>query len=142
MALARARHWISMAAVFILAAACADLKAMMALSLALQKQYGVEASVKVTNETHLTITFDELPEAIAKAAGDSAARSQFARDVASFTKANYGNAARLEDITIAFSHVRNFGGAVTITHTEAPYRFAMRDIPSQSPSAAPPDSTR
>ena len=141
MALARARHWISMAGVLILAAACADLKAMMALSLALQKQYGVEAAVKVTNETHLTITFDELPDAIAKAAGDSAARSQFARDVAGFTKANYANAARLQDITIAFSHVRSLG-AVTITHTEAPYTFAMRDIPSQAASAAPPDSTR
>ena len=130
-----------MAAAFILAAACADLKAVMTLSLALQKQYGVEAAVKVTNETHLTITFDELPEAIAKAAGDSAARSQFARDVASFTKANYTNAARLEDITIAFTHVRSLG-AVTITHIQAPYTFAMRDIPSQPVSAATPDSTR
>lgn len=140
MTLARARYWIPVAAVVILAA-CAEFKAVMALSSKLQQHYGVQTMVNLRNETHLTVTFGALPEELAKAGDDSTVRAQFARDVASFAKANYANAARLEDITIAFSHVRSLG-AVTITRTEAPYTFAMRDIPSQPPSAATPDSTR
>jgi hypothetical protein len=112
------------------------MKAMLALSVALQRQYGVEVAVKLTNQTHLTITFDELPTTVERAGADSTARARFARDAATFAKANYTGAARLEDITIAFSHVRSLG-VVTITHTDAPYTFAVGDIPSASPSATP-----
>jgi hypothetical protein len=121
-------------AVFVLAA-CAQFKDMLALSSALQKQYGVQAMVKMTNSTHLTITFDQIPDAVEKAGDDSTARAQFAREAARFVKANYPGAAELEDVTIAFSHVRSLG-VVTITHTEAPYTFAMRDIPSLPPASA------
>ena len=132
----RSRSVACLTAAVLLLAACGEMKAMLALALALQKQYGVAASVKETNEAHLTVTFDQLPDAVEKAGGDSTARARFAQDAASFVKAKYAGAARLQDITIAFSHVRSVG-PVTITHTEAPYTFAMRDIPPPPPDSAP-----
>ena len=71
----------------------------------------------------------------------AAALTQFALDVATFVKSNYTNAARLEDVTIAFSHVRSLG-PVTITHTESPYTFAMREIPAPIPTAPALPATR
>lgn len=91
----RSRLVACLTAAVLVLAGCDDLEAMLTLSSAVQRHYGVQPVVKVTNEAHLTITFD-----------------------------------------LAFAHVRSLG-PLTITHTDAPFTFAMRDIPSPLPSSAP-----
>lgn len=110
----------------LLVAACADMKALFALSSALQRQYGVAATVTLSNDSHLVITFQEPPPAMAKA--DSAGRAQVAESIAAFAKAHYPGAGQLEDVTVAFAHVRTMG-PLTITQRDAPYSFAVHDLP-------------
>jgi hypothetical protein len=89
--------------------------------------------VKLSNDTHLILTFQRSPAALEKA--DSAGRAQFAEDVATFAKGQYPRAARLQDVTIAFSNVTSMG-PITITHSDAPYTFRMEDLPSATDSTA------
>ena len=117
---------VFLALTILLAGACADLQDLMTLSSSIREHYGAAANVNLTNHSHLRITFQNLPEGALKV--DSTGRGQFARDVAAFAKAHYPKAAELEDVTIAFATVKSTG-PITITHTDAPYSFAVRDLP-------------
>ena len=105
--------------------ACGDLKEVMALSAALQEQYHAPANVSINNGSHLTVTFQNLPQESFK--GDSAGKERFARDVAMFAKTHYRDSAKLDDIRIVFASVKS-AGAITITRSDAPYSFAARDL--------------
>lgn len=120
----RARLLMLFAALVSLAA-CADLKALLALSNALSQQYHMQANVNLSNN-HLTI---RLPtDAVDAMKLDSLGREGFAHDVAAFTKAHYANASQLEDISIGFERHSSFGGA-QLTVRETPYTFRVSDLP-------------
>jgi hypothetical protein len=106
--------------------ACADVKALMSLSAALHSEYHMEAKVNLKNSSHLTITFPA--ESIEALKLDSAGRAGFARDVATFAKGHYQQAARLEDVSIAFASETKFAGA-ELTRTETPYTFRAGELP-------------
>ena len=108
----------------VLLSGCDGFKDTLALSGAIQKQYGVPANVNLTNGSHLIITFQNLPQ---QTKGDSTDRAKFAAQVASFTKAHYAHADELDDVTIAFAQVKS-AGPLTLTRTDAPYTFATKDI--------------
>ena len=112
--------------VAVCAVACADVKALMSLSSALQSQYHMQAQVHLKNRSHLTITFPT--ESIEALKLDSAGRAGFARDVAAFTKAHYQQASQLDDVSIAFASETRFAGA-EITRTETPYTFRAGELP-------------
>lgn len=109
----------------VLVAGCADIKEIVNLAVAIQQEYKAPANVNVRNKSHLVITFQNAPQAAAKA--DNVERAEFARGVARFATAHYKKAAELEDITIAFADVSS-NGPVTVTRTDAPYRFSMREL--------------
>lgn len=112
--------------VAVCAVACADVKALMSLSSALQSQYHMQAQVHLKNRSHLTITFPT--ESIEALKLDSAGRAGFARDVAAFAKAHYQQASQLDDVSIAFASETRFAGA-EITRTETPYTFRAGELP-------------
>jgi hypothetical protein len=108
------------------AVACADLKDIMAVSKAVQDRYHMPANVNLNNRSHLTITFQNAPVASMKL--DSAGLEEFARGVAAFAKSHYPKASELEDVTVTFATVSD-NGPITITKTDAPHRYAVRDLP-------------
>lgn len=112
--------------VAVCAVACADVKALMSLSSALQSQYHMQAQVHLKNRSHLTITFPT--ESIEALKLDSAGRAGFARDVAGFAKAHYQQASQLDDVSIAFASETRFAGA-EVTRTETPYTFRAGELP-------------
>jgi hypothetical protein len=99
---------------------------------ALKKEYHVPANVNLNNRTHLSITFQSPPAAVAK--GDEAAREWVAREAATFAKQHYLEAGQLDDITITFANVSNYG-PVTVTRTDTPFSFRVRDLPDVIPVA-------
>jgi hypothetical protein len=113
---------------------CSDFKAMFALSAALQKEYHVPANVNLNNRTHLSITLQNLPAGLLD--GDDSSRQRFARELATFAKSHYAESSRLDDITIAFANVRGYG-PVTVTRTDAPFSFRIRELPDVIPAAPP-----
>ena len=117
---------LSVLLVAVFAAACADVKALMSLSAALQSQYHMQAQVHLKNRSHLTITLPT--ESIDALKLDSAGRAGFARDVAGFAKGHYQQAAQLEDVSIAFASETKLAGA-EITRTETPYTFRAGELP-------------
>jgi hypothetical protein len=105
---------------------CADIRDLGSLSGQLAQEFHAPASLNLSNGSHLRITFQNLPPGM-YASADSG-RQQFARDVARFAKAHYAKASQLQDITIAFTQVTN-AGPVSVTRSDAPYSFPVRDLP-------------
>jgi hypothetical protein len=106
--------------------ACDDLRDVMAVSSAVQERYHMAANVRLNNNSHLAITFQNAPVASMKL--DSAGLEEFARGVAAFAKAHYPKAKQLEDVTVAFSTVSD-NGPITIERTEAPHRYLASELP-------------
>lgn len=102
---------------------CAALKDLNVLSSALAQRYHTQATVTLSNGSHLRITFQNVP-----------AGAFDPESVARFAKANYPRADSLDDITIAYVQVTSTG-PLTVTHTDAPTTFLVRDLQS-APRAA------
>jgi hypothetical protein len=107
------------------AVACADLKAVVALSEAIQTQYHLPANVAINNNSHLTITFPK--DAVAELKLTDDARASFARNVASFAVSHYHGGTPLSDVRIAFQSVSNTG-PITVTRTDAPFTFLASEL--------------
>jgi Mg2+ and Co2+ transporter CorA len=119
----RLRRFIAIVAA-VLATGCADLKEIVNLAVAIQEQFKAPANVNIINGSHMMITFRNAPQA---AKSDNTDRAAIAREVARFATTHYTKAAQLEDITIAFAEVSS-NGAVTVTRTERPYTFPIREL--------------
>ena len=102
-----------------------DIKAVMALSEAIQAEYHMPAHVAINNGSHLTVTFPK--EAVADLKLSDEDRADFARRVARFAVAHYRSGTSLSDVRIAFQSVSN-AGMVTVTSTDAPYTFAASEL--------------
>lgn len=105
-------------------AACGSLKNIATLATALQARYHLPANINVSNRRHLTITFQNVDASMKM---DDSSRAAFARDVATFAKTHYPDAADLDDISIAFAAVSRYG-PLTTTRTDAPYSFRPDDL--------------
>ena len=104
-------------AAIILATGCAALQDLNALSAALEQQYHTRPAVALNNGSHLRITFQNIP-----------AGAFVPESVATFAKAHYPRADSLEDITIAYTQVTSTG-PLTVTRTEPPSTFVVRNLP-------------
>ena len=104
--------------------ACADMKAMMSLSEALQAQYHVPANVRMNNGSHLIISFQNLDQSMK---WDSGGRAIFAHDVAVFSKQHYAPISSVTDISVAFINVSQMG-PLTTTRSDAPYTFGVDSL--------------
>ena len=108
-------------------AGCSDVKDLLAFNRALQAQYAVPATIDLTGRgTHLKITFQNAPKSMLTA--DSTGLSSFRRDVAIFTKRHYPKASKLQDVTIGFETVNDFG-PITVKRMDAPSTFRLRELP-------------
>lgn len=105
--------------------ACSAMKGIMNFAQAVTAEYRAPVNVSERNGKHLVITFQETPPAL-QGASDSA-RAAFARDVATFAKAHYPDAAKLEDVTIGFASTTSVG-PLTVTRSDAPYQFELREL--------------
>lgn len=108
------------------AVACDDLRDVMAVSSAVQERYHMAANVRLNNNSHLAVVFQNAPVASMKL--DSAGLEEFARGVAAFAKAHYPKAKQLEDVTVAFATVSD-NGPITITKTDTPHRYLANELP-------------
>jgi hypothetical protein len=106
-------------------AGCSDVKDLLAFNSALQAQYGTPADITLSG-THLTITFENAPKSMLRA--DSAGSSSVARDVAIFAKRRYPKASQLEDVTVAFATVTDFG-PIRLTRRDPPHTFRLHELP-------------
>ena len=105
--------------------ACADLKAVMALSEAIQAEYHMQPHVEIFNGSHLTLTFEK--DAIAELKLSDEDRASFARKVAGFALSHYRSGTALEDVTISFQSVSS-AGPITVTRTDAPFTFTASEL--------------
>jgi len=108
------------------AVGCADLKDIMAVAGAVEKQYHMPVNVNLNNHSHLAITFQNASLESMKL--DSTGVDGFARNVASFAKAHYAKRAELEDVSVVFARVSSTG-PLTVTRTDAPYVFKASELP-------------
>ena|ERR1043165_4254299 len=102
---------------------CGDLKAVALFARDVNREFQMPVNVNITNGSHLRITFRNVPDRL----NDSTARSDFAYRVAQYAKSRYPKADSLKDVTIAFADVKSVG-PVSVTRTEAPFVFKLRDI--------------
>jgi hypothetical protein len=131
------RHRISRLAVplfaltaVLLAAGCGDFTDLVQLSSGLKKDFG-QASVNLTNGSHLTVTFTNPPPAAASS------EAQTARRVAEYVRDHYRKYGALEDVTVAFETHRQYG-PVGYTRGNGSYTFTRADLgASRSGPAAP-----
>jgi hypothetical protein len=118
-------RWLTLAAL-VAAAGCDDLKDIMAVAGAVEKQYHMPVHVNLNNGSHLAITFQNASLESMKL--DSTGADGFARNVAAFAKAHYAKQAELEDVSVVFARVSS-AGPLTVTRTDAPYVFKASELP-------------
>lgn len=118
-------RWLTLAGA-LSAVGCADLKDIMAVAGAVEKQYHMPVNVNLNNGSHLAITFQNASLESMKL--DSTGADGFARNVASFAKAHYAKRAELEDVSVVFARVSS-AGPLTVTRTDAPYVFKASELP-------------
>jgi hypothetical protein len=102
---------------------CQAIKDVMALSGALQAEYHLPANVNIGGG-HLAITFQNVDPSLKL---DSTGRADFARNVATFAKTHYAEAASLTDIRVTFA-TQSTSGPLTITKTDASFVFQAADL--------------
>lgn len=116
---------IALAATMSVVAGCDDLKAVSQLSSDLQREYGDNVQVRVTNGTALLLTFSQ--DAIDQMKLDSAGVEAFARRAATFAKVHYPRPDRLTYITVTSERTTR-AGPVSFTRIAVPHRYAVSDL--------------
>jgi hypothetical protein len=104
---------------------------MMALQQKLAQEFNTQnIGIKITNGTHLAVTFQNSP--IAELAnGEQKAK---ARQVAMFVRDHYSEYGKLSMISVAFIQQNRYG-PVTVTKTQAAFSFKPSELGSELPQA-------